>query len=503
MADTTTPDLLTRWADIAALHNAAAVLGWDQETYLPEKGQPARGRTLAALAGMAHDRLCEPALGEAIDAARTRAEADGDAVLAAHAREAARAVGRATAVPGDLARALAETQSRALVAWQQAKAADDDTGFVPVLTELLGLVRQQADAYVAAGLAATAYDALLDEYEPGATEASLAPVLSGLADELAPLVAAAAASSRTIDLAPVQGEFDVAAQEAFAREVSVALGYDFAAGRLDASAHPFTTSFDPADVRITWRPEPDDLRPGLFGVIHETGHALYEQGLPTELAGTPAGGAVSLGVHESQSRLWENLVGRSRGFWTWALPRLHEHLPFTAGLTVDELWPALHTVTPSLIRVEADEATYNLHVVVRFELERALFSGGLEVGDLRGAWDEAYGRLLGVRPTGVADGWLQDIHWSMGAFGYFPTYALGNLIAAQLFDAAQGELGPLEDQFARGEFAPLLGWLRDHVHRHASVLSAGELVERATGRPLTPAPFLAHLRADVAAAYGL
>lgn len=497
--------LLERWADIAALDAASAVLGWDQETYLPPKGQPGRGRVLAALAGLHHEKLTDPALADAIEAAGAEATPGSD--LEAQVREARRAVVRATAVPADLARRLAELQSRALASWQRARADDDLAAFAPDLAELVVLVREQADALVAAGIAERPYDALLDAYEPGATEASLVPVLASLRDELAPIVRAAAASGATVDESPCRGSFPEASQRAFVTDIAATMGYDFDAGRLDESAHPFTTSFNPADVRITWRWQEDDIRPGLFGVMHEAGHGLYEQGLPAEWEGTPIGAAVSLGVHESQSRLWENLVGRSRPFWEWALPRYAAAFPDKAGVTADEVWRALHTVTPSLIRVEADEATYNLHIVARFEIERALFAGDLGVDDLRGAWDDAYGTLLGVRPTGVADGVLQDIHWSMGAFGYFPTYTLGNLLAAQLFDAARADLaaagGPdLDDRLADGDLAPLLAWLREHVHRRASRVPAAPLIEEATGRPLSAEPFLSSLRATVTEVYG-
>ncbi len=493
-------ELLARWADIAALHDAGAVLGWDQETVMPPKGQPGRGRVLSALAGLAHEKLTDPALAAAIEAAAAVAEPGSE--LAAQVREARRAVTRATAVPGDLARAKAEATSAALVTWQRARAEDDLAVFAPDLRRVIDLTMQEADAYVAAGIAATRYDALLDEFEPGMTEAMVAPLLADLRDELVGIVHAAVGRGVAVDESAVTGPFPVAGQEAFGREVATAMGYDFEAGRLDASAHPFTTGFGPGDVRITWRWADDDLRPGLYGVMHEAGHALYEQGLPPAWAGTPMGGAVSLGVHESQSRLWENLVGRSEAFWRWAHPRFVAHFPDRAGTTVDAIHPALHTVRPSLIRVEADEATYNLHIVARFEIERALFGGSLGVDDLRDAWDDTYEALLGVRPPSAADGVLQDIHWSMGAFGYFPTYTLGNLLAAQLFEAAGRELGDLDALMAAGDFPELLGWLRRNVHGHASRYPAPELVERATGAPLGADAFLRHLRATVEAVYG-
>ncbi|NOT32294.1 MAG: carboxypeptidase M32, partial [Planctomycetes bacterium] len=317
-----------------------------------------------------------------------------------------------------------------------------------------------------------------------------------------PLVRAAAASGRRPDPAAARGDFALERQLAFAREIAERFGFDFARGRLDPAAHPFCTGIARDDVRLTWRADACDFRPALFGILHETGHGLYEQNLPEEWEHTPIGEAVSLGVHESQSRLWENLVARSPAFWSWALPRLHAHFPGARHVSLARLLPLLHTVEPSLNRVEADQGTYDLHVCVRFELERALISGALEVADLPAAWDEAYARTLGLRPRDAAEGVLQDIHWSMGAFGYFPTYTLGNLIAAQLYAAARRELGELDTLFARGEFQPLHAWLREKIHRHGSFYPAAELVERATGRPLASADYLAQRKADAAEYYG-
>ena len=493
--------LLTRWSDITALGSAAAVLGWDQETKMPPKGQQSRGATLSVLAGLRHDQLTDPALADAIEQAA--AAADPDSLLATQVDAARRDVTRASAIPGDLARRMAEVQSRALGAWQQARADSDFETFAPVLSEVIDMTTERADALVAAGVAEHRYDALLDMYEPGATEAELTVLLGDLRDQLSPLVKAAADSGVVIDEAPARGAFDEAAQLDLGRLVASSIGYDFDSGRLDLSAHPFTTSFGTGDVRITWRPEADDFRPGLFGIMHEAGHGMYEQGIPAALAGTPIGEAVSLGIHESQSRLWENQVGRSRAFWKWALPHFHEAYPASADVTIDQLFPALHTVTPSLIRVEADEATYNLHIVARFEIERQLMAGTVEVPDLPGLWDDTYDELLGVRPTSVSDGVLQDIHWAMGAIGYFPTYTIGNLVSAQLFDAATEAIDDLPGRIAEGDFAPLLEWLRDNVHRHGRAQSSDELVRRATGAPLSSEPFLEYLRSTTREVYGV
>ncbi len=493
-------NLAKRWSDIDAVAAASAVLGWDQETFMPAKGQAGRGRALATLAAIRHDLLTEPALSDAVDAAAEVA-VDGS-LLAAQAREARRHILRATAIPTGLARRTAEVRSRALASWQQARQDNDFGAFEPDLTDVVALARETADAYVAAGLADQPYDALLDEYEPGATEEDLLPLLSSLRDELSPLVRGAAAGGVVVDESAALGTFPMAAQLALGSGIASQMGYDFEAGRLDTSTHPFTTSFGVHDVRITWRGEDDDFRPGLFGIMHEVGHALYEQGLPEHYGGTPVGAAASLGIHESQSRLWENQVGRSRPFWEWALPHFKQAFPDKTDTTLAELWPALHTVVPSLIRVEADEATYNLHVVARFEIERALFAGGVSVTDLPELWDDTYEQLLGVRPPSAADGVLQDVHWSMGAFGYFPTYTLGNLIAAQLFATLSSELGDVDALMARGDFGPILGWLRKHVHSHGSRYLAADLVEQATGAPLSASHFLAYIRDTTTAVYG-
>ncbi|MCG8458152.1 MAG: carboxypeptidase M32, partial [Holophagales bacterium] len=338
----------------------------------------------------------------------------------------------------------------------------------------------------------------------GATEAELVPLFDHLVAELVPLVREVVESGVTVDESPLQGHFPASRQEALARHAATALGFDFERGRLDLTVHPFCVGISSSDVRLTWRYQEDDLRPALYGVLHEAGHGLYEQGLPAEWHHQPVGDVVSLGLHESQSRLFENQVGRSRGFWTWLWPKFRQLFPEQAESTsVDAIWPALHTVKPSLVRVEADEGTYNLHVAIRFRLERALFSGDLDVEELPAAWDDLYEEILGIRAPSVRDGVLQDIHWSQAIFGYFPTYTRGNLNAAQLFAAAERDLGELEPAFARGEVAPLLAWMRERVHRWGSRYPAGELIQRATGRPRAADDLLAYLRAKTRAVYGV
>ncbi len=485
------------WREVRDLEAARQLLEWDQETYMPPAGAQARGRVLGTLAGLEHERLSGPALAGAVDEVAAAA-APGEA-WEAQAREARRRIRRATAVPRRLAEELAEAASAGLAAWQEARRRCDFGLFAPALSRLLGLKREQAACLAGGG---NPYDALLDEFEPGATEAELVPLFATLRARLVPLVRAVVGSGRVVDEAPLSGHFPMEAQRLLGHFVAAEIGFDWRAGRLDRSAHPFCSGIDRRDVRLTWRGQESDLRQALMGVLHEMGHGLYDQGLPAEWEATPIGEPASTAVHESQSRLWEILVGRGRPFWRWLLPHVRQAFPGHAP-RLEQVWPALHAIRPTLIRVEADEATYNLHVLVRFELERALFAGRLEVADLPLAWDDLYDEVLGVRPPDVAQGVLQDLHWAAGLFGYFPTYTLGTLAAVQLFAAAGAALGDLDTQLARGEFAPLLGWLREHVHRHGARYLPRELLARATGAPPSAEPFLGYLEWVAAEVYGV
>ncbi len=486
------------WGEIRDLSATGDLLEWDQEINMPPAGVEARGKMVATLAGLKHRALTSPELADVLDACAEAAPAGS--ALAAQVRCARHDVDRAAKIPLELAREIAEARVTGLEAWRQARASADFGLFETQLARLVELARRQATAIKPGG---NVYDALLDSFEPGITEAELMPLFDQLKGALIPLVRSVAASGVEVDETPAQGELPPDRQRSFCRFLAETVGFDFNRGRLDGSTHPFCVGIAFGDVRMTWRYDAGDFRPAVFGVLHESGHGLYEQGLPAALERTPAGEAVSLGVHESQSRLWENHVGRSRGFWRWLLPRYREAFPGAPSAGVDRIWPLLHTVKPSLIRVEADEATYNLHVLARFEVERALFGGELEVRDLPAAWDDLYDQLLGIRPPNAAVGLLQDIHWSQGMFGYFPTYTLGTVAAAQLFAAAERELGDLEAAFAAGELAPLLAWLRAEVHAHAGLYQAPELIERATGKPLAADDLLAYLRGTAEEVYGV
>ncbi len=324
-------------------------------------------------------------------------------------------------------------------------------------------------------------------------------MLAGLRDDLVPLVAEIEQSGVRPNTDLLHGDFPIHAQDRLGREAAAAIGFDFARGRLDVTAHPFCTTLGPCDCRITTRYDAGFFNSAFFGILHEAGHGIYEQGLPPGYFGLPLGEAISLGIHESQSRLWENFVGRSRAFWTHLFSKAQSQLPALADVAIDDFYFAINDVRPSLVRVEADEVTYNLHILVRFELEQALLEGSLTAADLPGAWQEKYRQYLGVSPDDDRDGVLQDVHWSAGLIGYFPTYALGNLYAAQLFARAAAEIGDLDGQFARGEFRPLRDWLCAKVHRHGQRYTASELIVEATGSPLSARPLIEHLRQDGAA----
>jgi carboxypeptidase Taq len=488
--------------EVSLLQSCGAVLGWDQQTYMPPSGAALRGDQLALLASLAHDKATAPRLGELLAACEAGRFEPGS-VEAANVRELRHGYDRAVKLPKRLVEELARVTTAAQQAWQVARAADDYPAFRPHLEAVLALKREEADAV---GWAGHRYDALLDEYEPGATAAELTTLFAGLTAELVPLVRAVGESGKSPPTDILARDYPVDRQRLFAEGAAAALGFDFAAGRLDTTAHPFCSAFGPGDCRLTTRYNPRQFNEAFFGVLHEAGHGLYEQGLPAEHFGTPCGAYCSLGVHESQSRLWENQVGRGRPFWQHFLPRLRQAFPAaTAGVTADEFDAAVNAVRPSLIRVEADEATYNLHVALRFELELALLSGDLAAADLPGAWAETVRAYLGLAVPTDREGCLQDIHWSFGGIGYFPTYTLGNLLAAQLMQAANSQLGAddLARSFAAGDFRPLLDWLRQHVHAHGRRFRAGELCGRATGSTLSPGPLLAGLREKLHRLYGV
>lgn len=484
--------------DIYVAQSVEGVLDWDQETYMPPKGAQTRAAQIALVAGVAHERLIDDGFGRLL--AAVEREADPDPDVATNAREMRRIYDRRIKLPTALVQEIAAATTLAKSAWVKARKEARFELFEAHLERLLDLKRQVAELI---GYVAEPYDALLDEYEPGACAADVQHIFDDVRTALVPLVAALRSAPRQPQPALLTRPCPLADQATFARRVVAAMGFDFEAGRIDVTTHPFCSGASPHDVRLTTRYDEHYLPMALFGLMHEAGHGLYEQGLDPTHAFTPRGSSVSLGIHESQSRMWENLVGRGRPFWKHWFPQLQAAFPAYADVALDDWHHAINTVRPSFIRVEADEVTYNLHIMLRFDIERRMVSGRLAVQDVPAAWNEAFRAMFGLTPPDDALGCLQDIHWSMGMFGYFPTYALGNLYACQFFAAARRDLADLDEQIARGELLPLRAWLRENVHRHGQRYRAGGLVQVVTGAPLSHEAFLDYLDAKYRPLYGL
>jgi carboxypeptidase Taq len=502
-AHESTFDRLCRHArETALLASIEDQLGWDERTYMPPAAGAYRAEQIAYLSGLVHRRRTEKCVGEWLaELADSPLAADPHSDAGATIRQMRRQYGKLTRLPTELVEELTRSSVLGQQKWVEARKADDFAMFRPLLEKIIGLKRQQAEAY---GYQDSIYDALLDDYEPDAKSADVAKVLAGLREELVPLVSAIANSDRVAPVEILERCYGVPVQEAFGKLAAAKIGFDFQRGRLDVTHHPFCSGGGPDDTRITTRYHERHFSHGLFGILHEAGHGIYDQGLRTEQYGLPPGSYVSLGIHESQSRMWENFVGRGRAFWQYFFPAAQGAFPASlADVNIDDFYFAINDVRPSLIRVEADEATYNLHIIVRFELELALLEGDLPAADLPQAWNEKYRQYLGIEPPSNADGVLQDVHWSAALFGYFPTYSLGNLYAAQFFEQADADLGGLDAQFARADFTPLRDWLREKIHRHGQCYTATELLERTTGKPLSHAALIRHLRGKLGPLYGV
>lgn len=485
------------------LGSCASVLSWDEQTYMPPGGADHRAEQLSLIAGMTHERKVSPRIGELLGELEQSGQlGDPDGDIAANVREARRTYDRATKLPRRLVEEISHTTTLAQQAWVKAKKYEDFSMFLPWLEKMIGLKREEAQAIgYGSGIP---YDALLDDYEPGMTSAEVAAVFQPLREELVRLVGAVQSSSRKAPVEILERFYPITAQQVFSEGASKRIGFDFQRGRIDRSPHPFCSGFGPGDCRLTTRYHDHHFPSAFFGVLHESGHGIYEQGLLKENFGLPTGQACSLGIHESQSRMWENFVGRSRSFWQYFFHYAQQAFPATLeSVSVDDFYYAVNDVRPSFIRVEADEATYGLHIMLRFELEQKLIAGDLKPADVPGAWNELFEKSFHLTPANDAEGCLQDIHWSGGLLGYFPTYALGNLYAAQFFDAAQKDLGDLSTQFAKGQFEPLKTWLNEKIHRHGRRYPARRLVEIVTGKPLSHVPFIQHLAAKYTELYGL
>jgi carboxypeptidase Taq len=488
--------LLDHVRKVSNVENAAGLLQWDQQVTMPEGGTPARSQQLSTLSSIQHDLLTDDEVGTLLDELEGTDLADDRAAVA---REVRREYERAVRVPNELVREISRTSSEALSAWEAAKADDDFEAFAPYLEELLGLKREYAEHI---DPDREAYAVLFEEYEPCLPLEQAEAILEELKGTLVPMIDAIRESDADLAVDAFDGEFDPDTQEELSREALTMLGYDWERGRLDTSSHPFTSGTQ-FDARVTTRFKPTDPLDALTATIHEFGHAYYQLGLPDDAYGTPLGEARDLSVHESQSRLWENHVGRSQAWWELFTPIVEEHFP-DVDVSPRAAYEAANQVyEDNLIRVEADELTYHLHIVIRFEIERALIAGELDVAEVPAVWNDKYEQYLGIRPETDAEGCLQDIHWSHGSFGYFPTYSLGSAMAAQLYEAAAADVDGLDDRIRAGEFGPLQEWLREHVHRHGKRYETNELVRQATGEDFSADAFTTYVREKYGALYDL
>jgi carboxypeptidase Taq len=489
-------------AEVTDLSRAAALLEWDQETYMPPGGVAGRSDQLSTLLRLSHVRFTADEVGHLLSELEDEtSDRPFDSYEASLVRVTRREYEHERKLPPDLVAEAARASSAARPMWEKARREADFKIFAPALEKNVELNRQIADAL---GYAERPYDALLDRYEPGLTTDQLETIFAELKKAIVPLVADIARHADAVDDRVLYRGFEPAVQLRYALDLVAKLGYDLERGRQDISTHPFSTAFGPGDVRITTRVSRDFFNECLFGSIHESGHAMYNQGIGDDIDRTPLWGGASPGVHESQSRLWENLVGRSHPFWKHFFPSLQSAFPEQLrGVDDEAFFRAVNRSYPSLIRVEADEVTYNLHVLLRFELENEMLEGKLKVKDLPEAWNARVKSYLGINVPSDREGALQDIHWSYVGFGVFPGYTLGNLIGAQLMEKIRVDIKELDGQIEAGQFAPLLGWLRRNVHRHGRKFTPNELLERATGKPLTAKPWIAYVQKKFGALYGI
>ena len=488
-------ELMQKAADI---NYASAVLGWDQETYMPPKGADARGRQLATLASQAHELLTSDKMEQLLK--ELSAKDDLYDTEKSNVRLSLEDFEKNKKLSPAFVEELSKQTSECFNAWIEARKKNDYNVFAPSLEKMITLKRKQAELY---GYKGHPYDALLDDHEQGATVAMLDPIFEGIKEQMPPILAQIKAMPQ-VDNTFLHKHFPKQHQWDFSIDVLKQMGFDFDAGRQDYSEHPFTTSFAATDVRITTRVDEDNYASMLWSCIHEGGHGLYEQGLPDSQYGLPLGSPVSLGIHESQSRFWENCIGRSIDFWQFFFPKLQNIFPEQLGnITAEDFYKAANKVVPSLIRTEADEVTYHFHVMIRYEIEKALIEGSLAPKDLKAKWNEMYDKYLGIKPTDDKTGVLQDVHWSHGSFGYFPTYTLGSFYAAQFYNQAHKDINGLHEQVAQGELGGLLHWLREKVHIYGRRYNSEDLCVRITGQKLDPSFFIQYIQAKYKDVYGI
>ncbi|MFQ5499541.1 MAG: carboxypeptidase M32 [Candidatus Zixiibacteriota bacterium] len=495
-------ELVKRVREISILASCGSVLGWDEQTYMPRGGAELRSEQLGLLSGMTHDQFTDPRIGELLsELEQSDLVKDPVSEAAVNTRELRHLYDKETKLPKELVEELSKTRTLAQAAWVEARKKGDFKSFLPWLEKTVELSRRKADAY---GYEGEPYNALLDDYEPGMTTGEIETVFATLRDELVKLLDKVKGAPKKPDKSIVEREYNVETQRLFGEAVASAMGFDFTEGRLDITAHPFCSSPGPGDTRITTRYNPNRLNDALFGIMHEAGHGLYEMGLDKKKHfGSPMGESVSLGIHESQSRMWENQVGRSKAFWKYFFPQAQRMFRDALGdVSLDDFYGAINDVAPSYIRVEADEATYNLHILLRFELERALMTGDLKPADVPGEWDSRFEKYLGIKVDHIANGCLQDVHWAAGLIGYFPTYTLGNLYSAQFFGQAKKDIPDLYEQFERGDYLTLLAWLRENIHKHGQRYRAKKLVEVVTGGKLSQKPLIDYMNEKYGEIYG-
>jgi carboxypeptidase Taq len=495
-------ELRRELAEVTDLRNAERLLEWDQQTMMPPRGGQARADAIATLERITHDRFVSADTGHLLEAAAGALNgASPDSDDARLVKVVRRQWEKARRVPSDLAAELAHAGSVGQEAWVDARARSDFAAFAPFLKRNLELARRYVDCFEGFD---SPYDVLLDDYEQGMKSAQVATLFSELRSQLVPLLARIVEHGQRVDDSPVHGDFPVERQRSLVSEVVTLMGFDPKGWRIDDAVHPFATSLGSADVRITTRWDESYFPSGLYGAMHECGHGLYEAGIDSSLARTPLGSAQSLGLHESQSRLWENMVGRSGAFCRFLAPHVAELFPgSSSGLDAESLYRAVNSVQPSFIRVEADEVTYGLHIILRFELEQELIEGTLSVDELPETWNARFKEYLGLDVPDDAHGVLQDVHWSAGLIGYFPTYAIGNIVAGQLWEKATADIGALDEHLAAGELTPLREWLRENVHRHGSKFELPELLARVVGGPIDVKPYIAYLTRKATEVYGL
>lgn len=478
--------------EVHDLNATQSLLGWDLEVMMPAKGAPQRAKQLATLAKLSHNLMTSPEMQEHLKNLRQSGVYDRlDTMSQALVREVGIVYDKSAKTPIELLQEMVETTAEAHNCWVDARANKQFKQFEPVLRKIISLNQRLAEAL---GYEDSPYNALLDEYEPGLTVKQLDPLFAKLKSELVPLLKAIQSSGHTPDTSFLtKGHFPKDKQLEFSEMVLRDMGFDFEAGRLDLSAHPFSSGSSTHDVRLTTRVDEHDVFSALSSSMHEGGHGMYEQGINPALNRTLLSQGTSLGIHESQSRMWENQVGRSKAFWRAYFPKLQEAFPELAPVTLDQFYHAINIVRPSFIRVEADEVTYNLHILLRYELEKALIEGSMKVDEIPEAWAAKMQEYLGITPSNDAEGALQDIHWSHGSFGYFPTYTLGNLYSAQFFNTAKKQVDDLEESISQGQLLPLRNWLNKEIHVVGKMETAETIVHRVTGEALNASYFVDYL----------